>query len=63
MIGKNVVINWWENLWAEVVKLVLDDSGSREPKFFGSFSTSLTYKNVSLQASFVYSLGTKNSFI
>lgn len=43
----------------EVVKLVLEDSGSREPKFFGSFSTSLTYKNVSLQASFVYSLGSK----
>ena len=39
--------------------LVLEDSGSREPKFFGSFSTSLTYKNVSLQASFVYSLGSK----
>ena len=43
----------------EVVKLVLEDSGSREPKFFGSFSTSLTYKNVSVSASFVYSLGSK----
>ena len=38
---------------------MLEDSGSREPKFFGSFSTSLTYKNVSVSASFVYSLGSK----
>lgn len=43
----------------EVVQLVLEDSGSREPKFFGSFSTSLTYKNLGISASFVYSLGAK----
>ena len=44
----------------DVVKMVMVKSGQRDPKFTGSFSTSLRYKTWSLSANFSYSLGAKN---
>lgn len=41
----------------EVVQMALVESGSREPKFTGSFYATLNYKQFALNMSFVYSLG------
>lgn len=43
----------------DVVSMVMVESGSREPKFTGSLYTTLTYKQLSLNLNFVYSLGSK----
>ena len=42
-----------------VVRTAMDNSGSRTPKFDGSISTSIRYKNLTLSGSFAYSLGSK----
>ena len=43
----------------EVVQMALVESGNRDPKFTGSFSANLSYKNLSLRMRFNYSLGHK----
>ena len=42
-----------------VVRMAMDKSGSRTPKFSGSFSTSVRWKGLTLSGSFAYSLGSK----
>lgn len=42
-----------------VVRTAMDKSGSRTPKFSGSFSTSVRWKGLTLSGSFAYSLGSK----
>lgn len=42
-----------------IVPLVMVESGNREPKFTGSLYTTLTWKQLSLNASFNYSVGSK----
>lgn len=42
-----------------VVRMAMDKSGSRMPKFSGSFSTSAKWKGLTLSGSFAYSLGSK----
>ena len=57
----------WADRWyllkgktlAEVIPLVLEDSGTREPKFSGNLNNTFTYKNWSLGLNFAYSLGSK----
>lgn len=57
----------WEDRWhllvgkdlEEVVTLVLEDSGTREPKFSGNWNNTFVYKNLSLGLNFSYSLGSK----
>ena len=44
---------------AEVVPMVMTVSGNRSPKMTGSFSTMLTWKNLSLSAFFNYRVGSK----
>ncbi len=43
----------------DIVKLVLVNSGSREPKFSGAFFSTLKWKQLTLSTSFNYSLGSK----
>ena len=43
----------------ETVKMVMENSGTREPKFSGSFSNTLTYKGWSWSMNLSYSLGSK----
>lgn len=43
----------------ETVQLAMVESGNREPKFTGSFTANLTYKQFSLRTRFNYSLGHK----
>lgn len=43
----------------ETVKKIMINSGTREPIFNGSISTSITYKRLSLSVMFSYSLGSK----
>lgn len=57
----------WEDRWwllegkelGEIIPLVLEDSGTREPKFTGNLNSTFTYKNWSLGLNFAYSLGSK----
>ena len=57
----------WEDRWhllvgkdlEKVVTLVLEDSGTREPKFSGNWNNTFVYKNLSLGLNFSYSLGSK----
>ena len=57
----------WADRWyllqgktlAEVIPLVLEDSGTRDPKFSGNLNNTFTYKNWSLGLNFAYSLGSK----
>lgn len=44
---------------AEVVPMVMTVSGNRSPKMTGSFSTMVTWKNLSLSAFFNYRVGSK----
>lgn len=44
---------------AEVVPMVMVESGNRDPKFTGSFSSTLTWKEISLSMNFNYSVGSK----
>lgn len=43
----------------EVVQMTMMESGNREPRFTGSFSANLTYKQFSMSMDFTYSLGHK----
>lgn len=43
----------------ETVRMVMENSGTREPKFSGSFSNTLTYKGWSWSMNLSYSLGSK----
>lgn len=43
----------------DIVKLVMVNSGSREPKFSGSLYSTLTWKQLTLNTNFIYSLGNK----
>lgn len=43
----------------EIVRMVMEDSGQRDPLVTGGFSTSLSYKDFSLSANFSYSIGSK----
>ena len=43
----------------EVVQMIMVESGNREPKFTGSLYATLSYKQFSLNTSFIYSLGSK----
>ena len=43
----------------EIIPMVLEDSGTREPKFSGNLNSTFTYKNWSLGLNFAYSLGSK----
>ena len=57
----------WADRWyllkgktlSEVIPLVLEDSGTRDPKFSGNLNNTFTYKNWSLGLNFAYSLGSK----
>lgn len=44
---------------AEIVPLVMVQSGNRDPKMTGSFYATLTWKQLSLNTSFMYSIGSK----
>lgn len=44
---------------AELIPMVMTESGNREPKFHGSFYTTLTWKQLSLNMNFNYSVGSK----
>lgn len=64
--GAPMFDDWADRWWllqgkslGEVIPLVLEDSGTREPKFSGNINNSLTYKNVTLGLNFAYSLGSK----
>ena len=43
----------------DIVMMTMEKSGQRDPKFSGSFSTSVTYKSLSLSMNLTYSLGSK----
>ena len=43
----------------EIVKMTMTKSGQRDPYFSGSFSTSLSWKKLTLSMNFVYNLGSK----
>lgn len=43
----------------DIVKLVMENSGNREPTLNGSVSSTLTYKQWSLRTNFTYNIGSK----
>ncbi len=43
----------------DIVRMTMEKSGQRDPIFTGSFSSSLTYKSLSLSVNMSYSLGSK----
>lgn len=44
---------------AEIIPLVMEASGNRQPKLTGSFYTTLTWKQLSLNMNFLYNIGSK----
>lgn len=44
---------------SQIIPLVMEDVGNREPKFSGAFFATLTWKQLSLNMNFTYSLGSK----
>lgn len=43
----------------QIVKMVMEESGTREPVFQGNWSHSISYKNLNLSFNLAYSLGSK----
>ena len=44
---------------ADIVPLIMTESGNRDPKFTGALYTTLTWKQLSLNTNFTYSFGSK----